>query len=140
MGALGPFEILLITVLIGVFAFVPSLLVGWLASRRGRSGLGFFLLSLLLTPVIGFIVVLLVSDRPKPTAYARVCPFCREGIKTQAIVCPHCQREVGEMSPEETPQARALATHSFKEGKCEWCGARRKWVSDKRHHCKKRPT
>lgn len=39
-----------------------ALLVGVLASNRGRSGVGFFLLSAILSPLIGLIVVLVIRD------------------------------------------------------------------------------
>lgn len=37
-------------------------LVGMFASGRGRSGLGFFLLSLVLSPLVGFIIALLLGS------------------------------------------------------------------------------
>lgn len=36
--------------------------IGALASSRGRSGFGFFLLSVLLSPVVGLVVVLVIKD------------------------------------------------------------------------------
>jgi Ca2+/Na+ antiporter len=87
-----------LVIVILAIAVLPSLLVGLMASKKGRSGLGFFLLSAFFTTVVGFIAVLLVSDQnARGKKYARECPFCAEGIKVHATVCPHCQREVGEM-------------------------------------------
>jgi hypothetical protein len=48
------------------FLFIWVLLaagVGWLASSRGRSGFGFFLLSALLSPLLGLIIVLVVQNK-----------------------------------------------------------------------------
>lgn len=42
--------------------FVLSVLVGFIAESRGRSGPGFFILSVLLSPLIGLIVVLIVRN------------------------------------------------------------------------------
>lgn len=60
------------------FFFIWTLLaagVSGLASSRGRSGVGFFLLSFLLSPVLGLIVVLvtrnLVEEEAKETARRR---------------------------------------------------------------------
>ena len=39
--------------------------VGWLATERGRSGVGFCLLSVVLSPLIGFVVVLVLPNLAK---------------------------------------------------------------------------
>jgi len=39
--------------------------VGWLATERGRSGVGYCLLSVLLSPLIGFVVVLVLPNLVK---------------------------------------------------------------------------
>lgn len=44
--------------------------VGMLANSRGRSGFGFFLLSVVLSPLLGLIVVLLMSDLAQEKAVA----------------------------------------------------------------------
>lgn len=41
---------------------VFAVLVGVLAASRGRSGVGFFLLSAVLSPVVGLVIVLVSSD------------------------------------------------------------------------------
>ena len=43
---------------------VFAALVGWYASTRGRSGVGFFFLSLLVSPLIGFLIALIVVNKP----------------------------------------------------------------------------
>jgi hypothetical protein len=43
---------------------VLCLLVAWLARSRGRSALGYFILSLFLSPLIGLIVVLVAGSGP----------------------------------------------------------------------------
>ena len=49
----------------GILNFIFSLLVGFWAGSRGRSSLGWFLLSLLTTPLIASIVLLIAGDRRK---------------------------------------------------------------------------
>tara|TARA_Y100001980_G_C14424034_1_gene214252 strand:+ start:73 stop:375 length:303 start_codon:yes stop_codon:yes gene_type:complete len=44
---------------------ILSVLCGIFASNRGRSFFGYFLLSLLLSPLIGFIAVLIATDNQK---------------------------------------------------------------------------
>ena len=41
---------------------ILSILCGFLASSNGRSGVGYFFLSLLLSPLIGFIAVLIAGE------------------------------------------------------------------------------
>ena len=81
--------------------FIFAVLVGVAAASRGRSGLGWWFLSMLLSPLIGIIMVaILPSLKPSPAAGAssggaeayktRSCPFCAEPIRVEAIKCKHC--------------------------------------------------
>jgi hypothetical protein len=49
------------------FWLILAILVGVFASKRGRSGFGWFLLSVLLSPLICFLIVLCLADL-KPVA------------------------------------------------------------------------
>lgn len=77
---------------------VGSVVVSLVASARGRSGVGFFFLSLLLSPVIGLVLALalpskvLRSEGGEPiTAATHVrCPDCREFVRRDAVRCKHC--------------------------------------------------
>jgi len=58
-----------------------------LAEKKGRDKrIGF--LAGILFGVFALIYYLLVSEPGK------ICPFCKEKIKKDATVCPHCQREL----------------------------------------------
>jgi len=70
-------------------------LVGIFANSKGRSGFGFFLLSVLLSPLLGFIIALIVKEGKvaKDSSGFRKCPKCAEEIKIQAKICKHCGNE-----------------------------------------------
>lgn len=80
--------------------FVLCGLLAWWANSWGRSSGGFFLLSLLLSPLVAAIVLLVKGRNRQLLEQVAVssgqlarCPFCRETIRPGATVCPHCQRE-----------------------------------------------
>lgn len=65
-----------------------AIAVGILASRGfGRSGLGWFVLALVFSPLAGLLLFLLPARR-------RPCPFCAEPIQPSAVVCRFCGRDV----------------------------------------------
>jgi hypothetical protein len=72
---------------IGLYSLL-ALAVALLASREfGRSAVGWFFLSLILTPLAGLLLFMLPARR-------RPCPFCAEPIQPSAIVCRFCGRDV----------------------------------------------
>ena len=73
--------------------------VGLLASKRGRSGFAWFLIASLLSPLIGFVFLLVTKDLSQestspasgPTEATHVkCPACAEWVMPEAVVCKHC--------------------------------------------------
>lgn len=81
-----------------VFWLLCSLAAGIVASSKGRSGIGWFLLSLLLFGLLGLLIVgFMPSLKPAPVHAAladprerTACPACREMIVKGADVCRFC--------------------------------------------------
>lgn len=76
-----------------------SILAGWIANSKGRSGFGYFVLSMVLSPLIGLLAVFGVPARaappsltvPPPNDGIRVtCPACAEWVLPAAKRCKHC--------------------------------------------------
>lgn len=85
-----------------------SVFVGDIAAKKmGRSGIGFFLLSMVLSPLIGLICVLIIgpdkkhSERGKQSdGDHKKCEFCAEIIKIEAKTCKFCHNEQPPSLPE----------------------------------------
>ena len=72
-----------------------SVLVGILAHNRGRVGFGWFVLSVMLSPLLMGLLVLVLRDASRPVAPVDNspqirCPDCRELIRADARKCKHC--------------------------------------------------
>ena len=70
-----------------------SIVAGAIAGAKGRSGMGYFLLAMLLSPLIGIILAVAMPaigrDKPRPDTHVK-CPDCRELVLREAHVCKHC--------------------------------------------------
>lgn len=85
------------------FAFgwvVLSFVAGLIAAVKGRSGFGYFLLSLVLSPLVGLLLAIALPkvEQPPPAPVAGhpvegtriACPQCAELVLPAAKVCRFC--------------------------------------------------
>jgi hypothetical protein len=73
--------------------FLLAGLVGYVALKKGRSEVTYFFLSLFLSPLIGFLILLAAGDDEEGTLQRgelKKCLYCAELIKIEAIKCKHC--------------------------------------------------
>jgi len=101
------------------------------AQKRGLSYGAIFVLGLITSPIIQYIVVLIMEsnvrkDRKEPVSYSntRKCPFCAEEIKEEAVICRFCNRDVPTyIEPIEMP-ATEPETSEIYPFECDRCGIR----------------
>jgi hypothetical protein len=78
-----------------IFWLIFAAVVGVIASSRGRSGFGWFLISVLISPLLGVLLVALLPSlkpapgAPTPETHVK-CPDCAELVLKEARVCKHC--------------------------------------------------
>lgn len=86
-----------------------SLIPAVLASKRGRSDIGWFLLSMVISPILATIIVVAIKDLSKKQCkacgqqipvVAQVCPFCKAAdagtasVETLGKKCPSCAEQI----------------------------------------------
>jgi len=83
-----------------------SILIGAYANTKGRSAIAYFILSLILSPVIGVFLAISaepdfnkIEKRATSAGKYRKCPYCAELVKKEAKICKHCGKEVAKIIP-----------------------------------------
>ena len=98
-----------------VLALVPA----WLAARKGRSGVLFYVLGLALSPLLAAVIALVISpdeEGMEESGTAKKCPKCAEMVKGEAKVCRFCGHEFRHEGP-MTPARRAELERKMAAGK-----------------------
>lgn len=106
---------------IAFFWVLFAVAVGVFASNRGRSGFGWFFLSLVISPLLGLLFCAVSKNLNAPIFATipserthRKCPSCAELVLPEAIICKHCGRE---LSPDPMHQQREATKEKEAEAK-----------------------
>lgn len=88
-----------------------SIVAGIVASARGRNGLGYFVLSMVVTPLVGLLLVALLPSRAvanrEDAAQRMPCPNCAELVLVAANTCKHCGADLAAARAALAAQAQA---------------------------------
>lgn len=108
-------------------------LVADYAQKNGLTYSPIFLLGVITTPVISFIVTLIMASNAKKVQneypscnHDRKCPFCAEYIKMEAVICRFCNRDLpAYIKPIETAiiEPEPVVIYPYE---CRRCGLRYK--------------
>ncbi len=101
---------------IAVFWLIASIVVGVIANSRGRDWLRWTGLSILISPLLAGILVLVLPGLAASDGQqildgtAKKCPMCAELVKPEAIRCKHCGAD---LTPEPAPSADEIAATRY---------------------------
>jgi hypothetical protein len=74
--------------------FLFAVGVAVIATRRRRNGIRWFLFSVLISPLLGLIFLLLFNDLSKDYTERIACPKCSESVLITANICHYCKSDL----------------------------------------------
>lgn len=79
------------------------------ASRKGHNPAFIFFISIILSPLLGFLITLIrgakrevIERKSIAKGDQKKCPYCAELVKYEALVCKHCGAEIGSTPSESS--------------------------------------
>lgn len=93
-----------------LFWLVLSILVAVFANNRGRSGILYFIISVILSPLLGFLIALISGDATK-----KKCFNCGQKIDISAKVCPFCRVDMNSSSSAKKDSKITKVNNSLKQ-------------------------
>jgi hypothetical protein len=102
-----------------IFWIGVSYMIGKYAERRGHSFALAFLASVLLSPLLTFLVIALIpsgelvsGSQTITGGMLRECPYCAEPVKIQAVNCPHCCKNIPQVIVQRVPYSKPAPAFS----------------------------
>lgn len=86
-----------------IFWLVLAGVIGVVATARNRSGFGWFVLAVLISPLLAGLLLALLGRgddgaRAVTAATHRNCPECKEVVRRDARLCKHCHSKIEPIS------------------------------------------